>query len=1017
MRSTSVLLFVVSVLLMGSVLPEAEARNRRICEGNFYDGQNYPCGGHLQPTCESGAACDAGHTVYNGDGFPLTINCPRIETCTIFGCILIEDIPDEVIPSGCFNQIPTCNNCGGHLQPPCPASAEPICGGCDEGHQLNPNLGLCQLPGAPGLSCDVISGCGNGLLCDGELGQCLPPPGEAGSACNPLMPCADGYTCTTSFECAHEPFALEGDTCDGILTTCADGLFCDTTTFPRRCVEPLRKPGESCNNGIECGADATCSFAVTQGGQIEQQCHPKFDPIFNGFSISPEQCEAFYSAEVAASVTDGAITRAGGGGVVAIVGTAFSVGVAYGGNGEYGCFSAACVGVDTDVAIEAFASSGSYISYGDIAGTSATLVAEAQIPFSPVNVFTVDITNDVEDIGQEYGTALGGGLSPIPVAAGVYSCETDLMTLYSPTQGGASAPEPDPVGPPELPKLGFGALQFDGGDDRLDVNDAAALAVSSGLTAEAWVRVTQAQQDVTIMEKAGQWRLALSDGKLAVQLTTVSPGWSALQVAEDAVLDDLRWHHVALVVTADDRAAIYVDGALAFDWAIVGAITDQTPTDQRFVLGGGINTSGFAGFVDQVRLWSVARSRAELIALMNAPASAAATGLLASWPFDEQNDEIFIDESDNAVTLQAASADAQPARVSEDRGVLGGALNFDGLNDHVNFESDALGNVLEMSDAVTLEAWVRPDGPGGSNAGGIIAGKEGEYYIARSTNGSVFYALANLSPGWVGVSTDVFLEESQWHHIALAYSASAGTVTVFKDGELAQTLSASGALGDFHPLQNDFRIGGRQRDDDVATGKLVFDGLIDEVRVWRSARTPQQISDYFDVALAPDDHPDLAAYWRLDEVVGGIAFDTQSNARHGRLGNGLAWFSPSRSNAAIYADYPRTLLAPSCNDARCQADFDRDGATDYVDNCLTVANSAQVDADGDGFGNLCDSDFNNDCVVNFVDLGELRVAFFGDDDNYDLNADGTVNFIDLGLFRSAFFGQPGPSAQALECTP
>ncbi|MEO1574514.1 MAG: hypothetical protein AAFU65_06090, partial [Pseudomonadota bacterium] len=90
-------------------------------------------------------------------------------------------------------------------------------------------------------------------------------------------------------------------------------------------------------------------------------------------------------------------------------------------------------------------------------------------------------------------------------------------------------------------------------------------------------------------------------------------------------------------------------------------------------------------------------------------------------------------------------------------------------------------------------------------------------------------------------------------------------------------------------------------------------------------------------------------------------------------------------------------------------DFDGDGAFNTQDNCLETPNADQVDADGDGYGNLCDADFNNDCVVNVVDLGLMREAFFSSNANIDLNSDGVVNVVDLGLLRQLFFQAPGPS--------
>ena len=93
-------------------------------------------------------------------------------------------------------------------------------------------------------------------------------------------------------------------------------------------------------------------------------------------------------------------------------------------------------------------------------------------------------------------------------------------------------------------------------------------------------------------------------------------------------------------------------------------------------------------------------------------------------------------------------------------------------------------------------------------------------------------------------------------------------------------------------------------------------------------------------------------------------------------------------------------------------DSDGDGREDVRDNCTTVPNPDQRDTDGDKFGNACDADFNNDGVVNGIDLGIMRSVFFSANPNADLNGDGVVNGIDLGRLRSRFFKPPGPSGTA-----
>ncbi|MEM7082195.1 MAG: reprolysin-like metallopeptidase [Pseudomonadota bacterium] len=90
-------------------------------------------------------------------------------------------------------------------------------------------------------------------------------------------------------------------------------------------------------------------------------------------------------------------------------------------------------------------------------------------------------------------------------------------------------------------------------------------------------------------------------------------------------------------------------------------------------------------------------------------------------------------------------------------------------------------------------------------------------------------------------------------------------------------------------------------------------------------------------------------------------------------------------------------------------DSDGDGVFDDSDNCTDVVNPAQVDADGDGYGNRCDPDLNNDGIVNFLDLSQFQPLFLSTDPVADFNVDGNVNFLDLVILTERFLGMPGPS--------
>lgn len=102
-------------------------------------------------------------------------------------------------------------------------------------------------------------------------------------------------------------------------------------------------------------------------------------------------------------------------------------------------------------------------------------------------------------------------------------------------------------------------------------------------------------------------------------------------------------------------------------------------------------------------------------------------------------------------------------------------------------------------------------------------------------------------------------------------------------------------------------------------------------------------------------------------------------------------------------------------------DSDQDGVFDMQDNCTLVPNPDQVDTDGDGIGNRCDADFNNDCVINFTDITTFVPAFnsaVGDpnyDPDLDIDSNGAIAFIDFITVTSSFLMPPGPSAN--ECLP
>ena len=85
-------------------------------------------------------------------------------------------------------------------------------------------------------------------------------------------------------------------------------------------------------------------------------------------------------------------------------------------------------------------------------------------------------------------------------------------------------------------------------------------------------------------------------------------------------------------------------------------------------------------------------------------------------------------------------------------------------------------------------------------------------------------------------------------------------------------------------------------------------------------------------------------------------------------------------------------------------DLDGDGVADGADNCASASNGDQYDADGDGAGNACDTDYNNDGVTDESDAAIIQAALGttegdeGFDARADHDGDGSVLVSDFGIF-------------------
>ncbi len=231
------------------------------------------------------------------------------------------------------------------------------------------------------------------------------------------------------------------------------------------------------------------------------------------------------------------------------------------------------------------------------------------------------------------------------------------------------------------------------------------------------------------------------------------------------------------------------------------------------------------------------------------------------------------------------------------------ALVFDGNADFVMVTNAPS---LDLSNQFSLEAWVYPrnfagrdraviskvGGTGGNNGYQLVFGQDGKLSLLFNASGESWPANSVSTP-----PLDIL---NRWTHIAATYDND--TMRLYVNGQLAAS-NTIGAKSVVKSLSN-LRIG----NDDNAY--VFFDGLIDEVRVWNTARSASAILTGMSQSLTGAESG-LAGYWPFNEGSGGVASDLSPNKNSGILGNGVASQQPAwvalrttdQPAAGIFAQY------------------------------------------------------------------------------------------------------------------
>jgi len=442
--------------------------------------------------------------------------------------------------------------------------------------------------------------------------------------------------------------------------------------------------------------------------------------------------------------------------------------------------------------------------------------------------------------------------------------------------------------------LGTGMV-FDGSDDYVNVSDSDSLGITGPITLECWAKMnsvgvaagslTDNQYFISKASSTGTastiaytlliantgddyLRFQISDGT-SLDQTNDAPGLSVDELSPNV------WYHIVGVYDGS-YIYLYLDGVLKTSETSLSSIRDIS-TEVRIGELGGSTSRPFNGTIDEVNIYSRALTANEVKLLYE---SYNDWSEWSGYDYTQGGDSQLIGLDFSGIEFPEAYVDnpydeqdlvgywrfenGSGGNVSDSSrygnngtcknmgggncnwttGKVGLGIEFDGSNDYINCGNDSS---LKPTSAVSMSAWAKvnswPSSGTSLHIGGNQDGSNGGHNLLVVSDGTTGHARFNAHPSGGRDDADgtTPIPAGTWFHITGTYDGT--NARVYRNGVLEDTDGTySGDI--VYTSKDRFEIG--CLGDQASEGcRLLMDGTIDELAIWKRVLTQAEIRSHF----------------------------------------------------------------------------------------------------------------------------------------------------------------------------